>query len=706
MADINNLTNFLSDVADAIRTKKGTEAKIPAENFDEEILQLSGGDIKQFVTEEEMNADTTATEGDLAVVYSSTISNITADSQFQTAKVPSTVVLPEAVTSYIDIRFKKVDSSQWFNCWGMLDSSMFTMDCNSGAGSVRIEYTSSDGITYTRTDGGEESVDFGLIIQFSGTWNDAIGYFIQIGNNYFGGLFEYNENSWSLAPTQLNATALNLLPGKTAYSNNGIITGSDNFFDQSFTVEQVAKVAGIDIENQSSYPVYVSSGATDKLMKVVQSNTDVYNLPNKYLISELKPSDVYGDTSLTASVSVSNRFRGIGYDFYWFVSTYSDNTALFFCKGKNIVIGKLVTLPISTIKYIDLFLYKDTLYAFITSTDTAAYLYKVNENGTFTQIGSDITASSGRYIRFLGMQGDYVYYRIVNGGQYCNLNRANISTGAASQLFSWYSDGAEMHEANQPVRFIFPDRTFYIKTDYGSGIVGDWTDFAIIETTNTGSAYKYSIGYPEHNMTQCPYSFIAKENGNYYVYLNSSNNSASGTKVKYQLNNGTLGSKTTHTKITSMSIGTGIASNPAYIINDGSDYYVDMWYSTIYSRRYNFLDGTYKNTPFWPYSTTSDCPTYFDGMLLQPVASYKRVYAIPLSICEITDITSDLPGDILTKSLTSSTKSLTNSGYCYPYINLSDCLPKINEQANSIEQLETNYEECLSISNEILGGAV
>ena len=43
MADISNLTNYLTDVADAIREKKGTDVQIPAANFDTEILSISTG---------------------------------------------------------------------------------------------------------------------------------------------------------------------------------------------------------------------------------------------------------------------------------------------------------------------------------------------------------------------------------------------------------------------------------------------------------------------------------------------------------------------------------------------------------------------------------------------------------------------------------------------------------------------------------------
>lgn len=50
MARINNLTNFLTDVASAIKEKKGDSTNIPAEEFDIEILALSGGGNYQTKT--------------------------------------------------------------------------------------------------------------------------------------------------------------------------------------------------------------------------------------------------------------------------------------------------------------------------------------------------------------------------------------------------------------------------------------------------------------------------------------------------------------------------------------------------------------------------------------------------------------------------------------------------------------------------------
>ena len=74
------------------------------------------GDIKLFETKETMQADTTAQEGDLAVVYRSELKNATVDSRFQTATFPETVVLDTAFTGYVNVRYRAVDSSKMFDC--------------------------------------------------------------------------------------------------------------------------------------------------------------------------------------------------------------------------------------------------------------------------------------------------------------------------------------------------------------------------------------------------------------------------------------------------------------------------------------------------------------------------------------------------------------------------------------------------------------
>lgn len=58
MARIDNLTNFLTDIANAIRNKKGTEAPIAASDFDTEIQNIqSGSSMSKGIIYNELNSN-------------------------------------------------------------------------------------------------------------------------------------------------------------------------------------------------------------------------------------------------------------------------------------------------------------------------------------------------------------------------------------------------------------------------------------------------------------------------------------------------------------------------------------------------------------------------------------------------------------------------------------------------------------------------
>ena len=56
MAKNNNLTDFLTDVANAIRTKKGTTGTINPQNFSSEIASISTNAVTEVATAAAMNA--------------------------------------------------------------------------------------------------------------------------------------------------------------------------------------------------------------------------------------------------------------------------------------------------------------------------------------------------------------------------------------------------------------------------------------------------------------------------------------------------------------------------------------------------------------------------------------------------------------------------------------------------------------------------
>ena len=265
MARVDNLENFLTDVAGAIKTKKGTTDKILAANFDIEIKSIETGTkinnqnkditkngtytadegytglgtvivnvpqtgdvpVKLFKTKEEMNSSTGNVEGDLALVYRNEIQPITEESEFDSCTFPQTVVLKEAFTDDIYGRFRAVDSSSgMFDGDVSMSSSRFRFD-GFGDTMVLVQYTSSDGITYTRTDGGEELQEFGTVIKYEpmGPWNNVIGNFMKIGGNHFEGIYTYKNNSWQLAPTQLTATPGDVYK-QLFYGKNGVESGA------------------------------------------------------------------------------------------------------------------------------------------------------------------------------------------------------------------------------------------------------------------------------------------------------------------------------------------------------------------------------------------------------------------------------------------------------------------------------------------------
>lgn len=183
--------------------------KIIPENIKKgiQIFDITGtyegnsGGVKLFETEEQMQQDPNANEGDLAVVYREEIQNMTADSQTQFITFPETVTLPQALTESYYCRLRATDPSKMFDGNIMLDQNSFRFDGFTDTGMIRVSYTSSDGITYTREefmgDNGEltNPVDLGTEIhcEMQEEWNDTMGYFMQVGGNIFEGLFECNN---------------------------------------------------------------------------------------------------------------------------------------------------------------------------------------------------------------------------------------------------------------------------------------------------------------------------------------------------------------------------------------------------------------------------------------------------------------------------------------------------------------------------------
>ena len=184
MADTSNLSNFLEDVANAIRTKKETTDKIPAEQFDQEILSIETGidtsdataipndivknkiaynadgkvvgtlEAKVYYVNDYTELQTLASGsdlslGDVAVVNNRTIRSGLND-KINKFYFPETITLPRQVTEDITVNRQMQMSHGGGGGNTTISSTGFRFFLDVNMAEAGVNYTSTDGLTYTR----------------------------------------------------------------------------------------------------------------------------------------------------------------------------------------------------------------------------------------------------------------------------------------------------------------------------------------------------------------------------------------------------------------------------------------------------------------------------------------------------------------------------------------------------------------------------
>ena len=235
------------------------------------------GDVKLFETVEAMQADPNPSEGDLAVVYREELIGVTEESEFDSCTFPNTVVLDSAFSGGIHGSFRGTDIG-WTSGYIDMSSSDFSFSCLGFSSHVNVEYTSQDGITYTRTDGGKELQEFGETIKWKDEdpFDDVIGNFMKIGGKYFGGLYEYKSNEYVMTKNQLNATP-DYVYKKIFYGKNGVENGTlTTSVSNSFTDVNAEVYVKIQAQYNNMQPRILTDQDKDidNNIRIIPSKTD------------------------------------------------------------------------------------------------------------------------------------------------------------------------------------------------------------------------------------------------------------------------------------------------------------------------------------------------------------------------------------------------------------------------------------------------
>ena len=234
--------------------------------------------IKQFSTVEEMQSDTNAKEGDLAVVYDSN-KNVRTNNIVNTVTFPQIVTLDTVITEEITGAILCLSDRLWDFTVTLTPTSYSIHRETTGSSALTIvEYSSENGITYNRVTSLENDLyTFDLVDGWQTEWENIVlnEFMIQYPPT-FDGFYEHNGTKYVISNTQLSAlTSKDIGTNKIVYTSNGIIKGDGSILIPNETFSDLT--AEIYASAKSVYDdmtpiVITSSSQIDRNIKVIPTN--------------------------------------------------------------------------------------------------------------------------------------------------------------------------------------------------------------------------------------------------------------------------------------------------------------------------------------------------------------------------------------------------------------------------------------------------
>lgn len=188
--------------------------------------------VKVFETEELMNSDTNPQNGNLALVYRDKHADLVVGNTYTKLYIPNTITFDSAITSTNNI---VLDTGNTIDSPSVRITTTAINFYRPGLPPQivnTVQYSSTDGITYTRTDELKEELTIEEIynemytqITIQENNYELLNQMFKGFDTYFGGLYVYKDGSYLLASTQLDAIADNVCLNNF-YGKNGIEIGT------------------------------------------------------------------------------------------------------------------------------------------------------------------------------------------------------------------------------------------------------------------------------------------------------------------------------------------------------------------------------------------------------------------------------------------------------------------------------------------------
>lgn len=184
-------------------------------------------DIYRVKTIAQRDALTGVPQNALCVVIDKQQTPITEDTQITKITLVPSVTLPTAIgeDDYLDTTFRSADGSIDFMC-SLNPHGMNVMIWDMGTGDMfDAMYETSDGITFELM-GSVTEFELSAPVTCEYGWDDRFGLFVTTTTNNFEGIFIREKNLWNPANIGITTSANKIVPGYSAYTNEGVVAGS------------------------------------------------------------------------------------------------------------------------------------------------------------------------------------------------------------------------------------------------------------------------------------------------------------------------------------------------------------------------------------------------------------------------------------------------------------------------------------------------